>query len=173
MTNDKLKYFIPVLFFSILCWSEEISAHGSKIEYQKTEAIEIKATYSSGEPMANAQVVVYAPGDRSVPWMTGKTDERGYFTFTPNGSHPGNWDVKIRQAGHGRIISIPLGEETLASVSKKSETLALAPETVLTQSEWSTNSNQYSSIQKALMTASGVWGFIGTALFFSRKKEQH
>ena len=84
-------------------------AHGAKIEYTVSMAIEIVAMYDNGEPMAGAQVVIYAPADPSVAWLTGVCDDDGRFTFTPDVSKPGIWDVQVRQAGHGDMVHIPVG----------------------------------------------------------------
>ena len=58
-------------------------AHGARIEYTVDVEIEIVASYDSGEPMAGAQVVVYAPDNPSSPWLTGVCDDEGRFSFVP------------------------------------------------------------------------------------------
>ena len=139
-----------LLFIPLVGWSTSASAHGAHIDYQAVQAVNINAAYDGGQPMANAQVTVYAPNDPSTPWSTGTTDDQGRFTFTPDADQPGNWEVKVRQAGHGDIVSVPVGETT-----------AEAGEAV---------SDSYTPVQKALLGAAGAWGFLGTALFFARKK---
>ena len=121
------------------------SAHGVKIEYQINVAVEVLAAYDTGEPMAGGQVAVYAPDDPSTPWLTGVCDEEGRFTFTPDPAKPGTWDVQVRQAGHGDMVHIPIGEDVAMS-----------------------GSTGYTPLQIVLMGACVVWGFVGTALFFSR-----
>jgi nickel transport protein len=123
------------------------SAHGAKIEYALHTAVEIVATYDTGEPMAGGQVTVYAPDDPSTPWLTGACDEEGRFTFTPDSSQPGTWDVQVRQSGHGDIVHIPIGEGAAAS-----------------------GGTGFTPLQIVLMGACAVWGFVGTALFFSRRQ---
>jgi nickel transport protein len=125
------------------------SAHGAKIEYTISPAVEIHATYDTGEPLAEGQVTVYAPDDLTTPWLTGVCDEEGRFIFTPDPAKPGTWDVQVRQAGHGDIIHIPIGEGGEAAAS---------------------GSTGYTPLQIVLMGASVGWGLIGTALFFSRKR---
>jgi len=122
------------------------SAHGAKIEYTISMAIEIRAAYDTGEPMAGGQVTVYAPDAPSTPWLTGVCDEDGRFIFTPDTSRPGTWDVQVRQSGHGDMVHIPIGEGMAVS-----------------------GTTGYTPLQIVLMGASVVWGFAGTALFFSRK----
>lgn len=121
--------------------------HGVEINYQTTKAIEITATYDTGEPVSEGQVIIYAPDNPSAPWATGKCDEKGRFTFAPDPSKPGTWDVQVRKAGHGGMIHIPVGEDEVAA-----------------------GSTGYTTPQIILMVASVTWGLIGTALFFSRRK---
>ena len=140
--------------------TEPVLAHGAKIEYGQATAIVIRATYDDGTPMKQAQAVVYAPDDPTIPWIKGMTDEEGKFIFVPDQEISGNWDVKVRQSGHGNIISIPIQKGVIAS-QEKSEFAKVQL--------WSSSSD-FSLLQKIIMAAAGVWGFIGTALFFSRKQ---
>ena len=149
------------LLFSLLILSalpEKVLAHGANIEYRQSSAITIQATYDDGTPMTEAQVVVYAPSDPTKPWLTGTTDKQGNFTFVPDtdAANAGNWDVKVRQAGHGRIVSIPVTDGQLSAIE--------------TSSPMAAETDGYSPMQKLVMAATGIWGFVGTALFFSRHK---
>lgn len=133
-----LAFALPALSF----------AHGARIEYKVATTIEVTASYDDGRPMAGGQVTVYAPDDPSKPWLTGLCDENGKFTFTPDPTKPGTWDVQVRQAGHGDILHIPIAEGKGAMGG----------------------STGYTSLQVALMSACVIWGFLGTALFFSRRE---
>ena len=144
-------------------FSEPIWAHGSKITYTQTSAIAIQASFEDGTPMKNAQAVVYSPQDPTTPWLTGTTDEKGQFTFVPDPSLLGNWDVKIRQSGHGDIISIPLVEGGIISGWEEQPNIS-ANGVVSSNSE-------LTSWQKLMMSITSVWGFIGTAFFFSRNQK--
>ena len=152
----------PRLFFFLLFssgLSQPVLAHGARIDYKQTSAIVIQATYDDGTPMAKAQAIVYAPNDPASPWLKGMTDEEGKFTFVPDPTLSGNWDIKVRQSGHGDIVSIPLTESTAES-----------PRAVKMVSGVNSTSNPHYSVgQKLLMAVAGVWGFVGTALFFARK----
>jgi nickel transport protein len=125
-------------------------AHGARIEYRVATTVEITASYDDGTPMAGGQVTVYAPDDPSTPWLTGVCDENGGFTFTPDPTKPGIWDVQVRQAGHGDMIHVEIGGGKGAMVGSTGST----------------------PLQIALMAACVVWGFVGSALFFSRSKTQ-
>lgn len=152
-------------------------AHGTTIEYQSTQALKIQAAYDSGEPMANAQVVVYAPENPSEPWLTGTTDEQGRFIFSPDPTLTGNWDVQVRQAGHGDIISIPVeAADGAIATSTESPSSSGAQEDapvalVGTPSEGSTAS--LSPLQKWIMAGSVVWGLFGTAMFFTARSKKN
>ncbi|UCC61326.1 MAG: carboxypeptidase regulatory-like domain-containing protein [Dehalococcoidia bacterium] len=126
----------------------QVHAHGAKIEYVVDMMVEIVAMYESGEPMSGAQVVVYAPDDISTPWLTGICDDEGRYSFKPDTSMAGTYDVQVRQAGHGDIVHIPVGDGGTASGS----------------------SGGYGVGQIALMSVCVVWGFIGTGLYFLRRK---
>ena len=121
-------------------------AHGTTISYSMGLIVEVQATFDSGEPMAAAQVNVFAPDDPENPWLTGVTDDEGRFVFKPDPAIPGDWDVQVRQAGHGDIIQIPIEEGARAA-----------------------GTTGFTPVQIALMSASIIWGFIGTALFFMRR----
>jgi nickel transport protein len=124
-------------------------AHGVNIQYTSDIEITIVAEYDSGEPMAGAQVAVYAPDDPSTPWLTGVCDNEGRFSFTPDVSIPGTWDVQVRLAGHGGMVHIPVGGDSAAT---------------------SGGVGGYSYLQIALMAACVIWGCIGTALYFRRRR---
>jgi nickel transport protein len=151
-----------ILLFLLLSsgLSQPVLAHGARIDYQHTSAIVIRATYDDGTPMAKAQAIVYAPNDLATPWLKGMTDESGKFSFVPDPDLSGNWDVKVRQSGHGDIVSIALDKGTIAQ--EKTEQVDKG-------NSLTNNNANYSSGQKMIMAIAGVWGFIGTALFFSRK----
>ncbi|MTI82978.1 MAG: carboxypeptidase regulatory-like domain-containing protein [Firmicutes bacterium] len=141
--------FVIVVATVIFIFSVPLAAfgHGVDIEYQTTKAVGLTARYDTGEPVSNGQVTIYAPGNPSTPWQTGQSDENGRFTFTPDPSKTGTWDIQVRKAGHGGMIHVNVdGEEAVAG------------------------STGYTTSQIVLMVACVVWGSIGTALFFKRRK---
>ena len=152
---NKLYFFFTLLALSAV--PKQVLAHGANIGYRETSAITIEAKYDDGTPMANAQVVIYAPSDRATPWLKGTTDDSGNFTFVPDtdAEKVGNWDVKVRQAGHGDITSIPVTGDVGGNTA---------------DTQLSSDGAGYTPSQKVFMAAAGIWGFVGTALFFSRSK---
>lgn len=137
---------VGVLMLSLLMPAQAL-AHGVNIAYSSDVEITIVAKYDSGSPMAGAQVAVYAPDDPTTPWLTGVCDNEGVFSFTPDNSKPGTWDVQVRLAGHGGIIHIPVGEGSVGSGGV----------------------GGYSWLQIAIMAACVIWGSVGTALYFRRR----
>lgn len=144
------KKFFTLIFviLTALGITSTVYAHGAKIDYTINMGVEIQAAYDSGEPMAEAQVIIYAPNDPATPWLKGVTDRQGRFNFIPDPTLPGTWDVQVRQSGHGDIVHIPIGENT-----------ALAGGTGFTP------------LQIGLMTVCVVWGFVGTGLYYSARRK--
>jgi len=135
------------------------TAHGVKINYETTQAIKIDATFDNGKPMSNAPVTVYSPQDPATPWQQGTTDEDGSFVFIPDRAQPGDWAIQVRQAGHGDLITISLGEQ-------QSVTENTADTQVM--SVQSTNAS-FTPAQIVIMIVAVTWGFVGTALYFVQK----
>jgi nickel transport protein len=73
--------------------------------------LEFKSTYSSGEPVQGAKVLVYAPNNPSEPWLEGVTDQEGRFSFLPDLSIQGDWEVEIQQEGHEDYLTVPVGNQ--------------------------------------------------------------
>ena len=150
------RFYFFLTLLSLVTLPIKTLAHGASIDYHQTPAIKIQAKYDDGTPMANAQVVIYAPSDRATPWLKGTTDDAGNFAFVPDttSQNIGDWDVKVRQAGHGNITSIPV----------------TAAKTASSQTQLLSAGAGYSPSQKLIMAMATGWGFIGTALFFARSK---
>ena len=148
--NRKLGVFLAItgIVAAGLLFPTSARAHGVNIEYNESVEVEIFAAYDTGDPMAGAQVSVYAPDEPTTPWLTGTCDEEGRFSFTPDTSRPGTWDVQVRLAGHGGIIHIPVGEGNEAT----------------------DKTGGFSPMQIGVMSACVVWGSVGTALYFSRRR---
>lgn len=135
-----------------------LQAHGVTVEHtlEQTLTLSLTATYASGEPMAGAQVLVYAPDNPTTPWQTGTCDDAGRYEFAPDPTRPGTWEIQVRQAGHGDTIYVEVGNATTAPA-----TAALLP---------SGSALPYTPLQMLLMGGAIVWGCIGTALFFLRRR---
>lgn len=132
------------------------SAHGAFVEARQVGAVVVEARFDAGDPMAGAQVAVFAPGDPDAPWLLGVADGDGRFIFTPD-DQPGAWRVEARRAGHGAAATV-----TLAGYSA-------APPPAGPLVEPATGPFAAAPLQRAVMGACVVWGFVGTALYLRRK----
>jgi nickel transport protein len=149
----KKKFLVLLIIpFLLLGLATTAAAHGVEITYQTKAAVEIISRYDMGEPVGGARVTVYAPDDPATPWLTGVSDEEGRFTFTPDSARPGTWDVQVRHAGHGGTVHVPVGEDATGSGGAAA-------------------ASAHTPLQIVLMAACVVWGLVGTALFFARRKD--
>lgn len=147
-------------------------AHGAVVGYEKgAETVQVKAAYDTGEPMEGAQVAVYAPAPGgSEPWVSGTTDTEGRFFFAPDTSS-GEWTVEVRKAGHGETIEVPVRQSDKGADDVGTPD---AGASVASSEGAATAADQrgtgFGPLQIVLMAALGVWGLIGTALYFARRR---
>ena len=127
-------------------------AHGAFVDVAAVDAVGIHARYDTGEPMADAQVAVFAPDDPAQPWLVGQTDAAGQFVFIPD-DRAGRWAIQVRQAGHGAMGYVELSTDGAA--------VAVTTTTAGTGLTWA---------QRLLMVACVLWGAGGTALYFRRPR---
>ena len=160
----KWQFVIPLVFLSLLSLQGKANPHGVKIQHQVTQAIKINAVYHTGSPLANAPVKVYAPNAPNKVWLKGITDEEGNFIFAPDDSQPGYWEIKVRQAGHGELVTVPFKVDKSEDYPKKN----------INNSDYhlASTSRDYNPLQIGLMIGCVMWGFVGTALFFWRFQSQ-
>lgn len=155
--NKNIIFLLGLLWF--VGWQTAACAHGVVLEYQPLLTYRIKATYDGGKPMTEAQVAVFAPDNAAQPWLKATTDKAGEFLFNPPA--PGNWEVRVRQGGHGNIIVIPVAEPKLKSLAP--------PESRESSPVKTAALGAYTPLQKGVMIGAVLWGCLGTALFFTRK----
>ncbi len=139
----KKSFIIVTVLIFLISFPDAAFGHGVDIEYQASKVYKITASYDSGEPMSEAQVIIYAPDNPSEPWSIGKCDKNGNYFFTPDPSQQGTWDIQVRKAGHGGMIHITAEENAQTS-----------------------DSTGFTTLQMLIMTACVIWGLIGTGLFF-------
>ena len=141
---------MAVLFGLMLCASAPLLyCHGAIYEVLTGGVVGIRASFDTGEPMAAARVLVFAPGETEKYYET-KTDRNGIVCFSPD--RKGMWVIQVlAEGGHGLRINLPV--DSSMSVQPRAE---------------SASGSSY--LQKIIMAIAVVWGFIGTGLFFSRKR---
>ena len=140
----------------VICFFQPMDshAHGAQMTSQLTTGIVVQALYNNGQPMSSAQMTVHAPDDPTRPWLTGSSDDQGRFSFVPDLNVTGTWSVQARQAGHGVIIHFVVDPDK--EPTRTTQVTQVASTTSL--------------VQRLLMAAAVIWGCVGTALYFSRKR---
>jgi nickel transport protein len=126
-------------------------AHGADYQLLDGGVVGVSMIYESGQPMAGARVLIFAPGDKQAE-LTMTTDRRGVACFAPN--RAGIWVLEARAEG-GHLLRINLEiEEPMLSAS-------------VVQGR-----GGFSTWQKLVVAACVIWALVATALVFrSRKKE--
>ena len=131
-------------------------AHGATIEVVPSQ-VAIRASFDTGEPMTEAQVLIYSPESTETPWKTGETDSDGQFAFTPDPDISGLWEVTVRKAGHGHTTAFESGEMSGRQSAGFADSFSRGPSNATSAQRWVT-------------MAAIVWGVVGTAFFFSRQQ---
>lgn len=75
------------------------------------QTLELQTTFSNGQPLKGAKVKIYSPEQSLRPVETGVTDSQGRYSFNPDESVTGEWEVQIQRQGHGDILYVPVTEE--------------------------------------------------------------
>ncbi|NJM99641.1 MAG: carboxypeptidase regulatory-like domain-containing protein [Phormidesmis sp. RL_2_1] len=91
--------------------SQSLDQSLSQTEAQAADRLELRTTFSNGEPLKGAKVQVYAPEQPFRVWETGVTDSQGRYTFVPDPAIGGEWEVRIERAGHKDILRVPVSTE--------------------------------------------------------------
>ena len=134
-----------ICFF--LVFPSTLQAHGVRCKI--TKSLGIQVYFDSGSLVTEAEVKIYAPGNRKTPFLKCKTNLRGEAFFTPN--KVGLWIIVVKDSsGHGLRKDIEVNSNMITS-SKNSSL------------DWT---------RKIIMAICVVWGFIGTALFFVARKKR-
>jgi nickel transport protein len=158
------------LALGMVGWGLPVLAHGLTLDHRWVNSVEVQATFETGEPMVQAQVLVYAAGNPSEVWQQGTTDDQGRFSFVPDATLPGNWEVMVRQAGHGAIATILVGTVSTAPANGSKPDMTPGVEVGSAPNSLISPSTNLSPVQRGITIGSVIWGLIGTGLFFARGK---
>ena len=106
----KLRLALPIALLAIVGFAPKAFAHMIETDFNVFEQeLEFTSTFSSGEPVQDAQVTIYAPSNPEEPWVELTTDENGQFSFIPDESIPGDWEIRIEQdVSHGDLWTVPV-----------------------------------------------------------------
>lgn len=143
-----IKFLITVMIIST-CFGNVVFSHGAKLEYKSNVTYEIKGSYDTGEPLSNAQVIVYAPSNPKIPFKKGFADGEGKYLLEFNPKDKGDYLVQFRKGGHGASITI----------NNSDNVQRIKGDTGINFS------------QRIIMIACVLWGFVGTTLFFIARRK--
>jgi nickel transport protein len=126
-------------------------AHGTEYELLDGGVVGVRASFDTGQPMANAPVLIFAPGENRVR-LTTTTDSRGVVCFAPD--RAGVWVLQVRsEGGHGLRVNLEVDESMLAASTVRGVGV-------------------FSTWQKLVMAICVLWGFVATALYFRRRRRE-
>ncbi len=109
------KIFVRLAFTAglILLSACEISAHGTGYRYSALSAVALEFMYSTGEAMSYREAKVFSPSDEKFAYQSGRTDEKGRYSFVPDS--PGVWRVIVRdEEGHQCTAEINITAENFS-----------------------------------------------------------
>ncbi len=108
----------------ILLLTGEISAHGTGWRRSGFQAVALEFMYSTGEAMSFREARVFSPSDEKFAYQSGRTDEKGRFSFVPD--TPGKWRVIVRdEEGHQCTAEIDITAEKLSGHYETSQPSAI------------------------------------------------
>ena len=150
---------IAALFGLMLCApASPLYCHGATYEVLTGGVVGIKASFDTGEPMAAARVLVFAPGETEKYYET-TADRNGTACFSPD--REGMWVIQVlAEGGHGLRVNLPVDSSMSAQQGAGSA------------KQGTSSASGTSYLQKIIMAIAVAWGFIATGLFFSRKRDK-
>ena len=99
--------FIALLFALVLAALALCNSPAGAFDLFATHEVTVQFATSAGQPLANAEVKVFAPGDLSHPVQTGKTDEHGKFQFGTD--RDGLWTAQAEGDGEVARATVRVG----------------------------------------------------------------
>ncbi|MGB1252691.1 MAG: hypothetical protein ACPG8W_18905 [Candidatus Promineifilaceae bacterium] len=120
MRSTLYQSFLTVLV--LLAFVPTAWAHGTNIGVTVDgSTVQIEARFETGEPMSEAQIIVYTPNDPETPWLSGAADVEGAYSFDVDTTLVGEWAVTIRTGGHGEIVHLNVNRNGTIQVDQPSE----------------------------------------------------
>ena len=92
-----------------------VPKHGIEVGFVlSAPSVIATCTYSDSEPVKDADVIVYRPGEEGWEYQRGRTDINGVFAFVPDAA--GEWKVEVDDGhGHRKETLVTLTEEFFRS----------------------------------------------------------
>lgn len=109
-----------ILMAALFALGTTAAAHSIHLEITRSAPlISVQASFSKTSPMADAGVVIYAPGSDQ-PYQTGRTDKRGFFAFVP--SVAGDWSFEVDdERGHRKMVNISIDQSFISGLAAAEE----------------------------------------------------
>lgn len=101
---------VLLLSLALVGFPSQAWAHQVETNYMLSSQLQFQSRFSTGEPFAGARVTIYAPNQPDRPWQTLTTDSQGQFSFLPDRSIVGNWEVRIEDEdqSHADYWTVPV-----------------------------------------------------------------
>lgn len=155
--RGKIFVSLAVMAGLTLLLTGEIFAHGTGYRQSSFRAAALEFMYSTGEAMSYREARVFSPVDEKFAYQSGRTDEKGRFSFVPD--VPGKWRVIVRdEEGHQCTAEVDITPENLTPENEAA------------------NTNQHSSIlngREIFMRAILGVSLIFNAAMIIRRKHAH
>jgi nickel transport protein len=149
MTGRKITIGVLLWLLSLLCADSGL-AHGTDYEILTEGVVGIRAMYDSGEVMGGARVLIFAPDETRATYES-KTDKNGIVCFFPD--REGTWILQIRdQGGHGMRVNLEVDTSMTARTNGSRRVFGST------------------AVQRLVLVVCVLWGFVGTGLFFYRRR---
>jgi nickel transport protein len=149
-------------------------AHGVQITHEHdpaTGTITVRAQFETGESLAEAQVAIFAPNDFINPWATGVADADGAYTFTPDYSIEGNWDVQMRLAGHGGLVHLALTSDMAGIGESDTDVSDAGANDTNASIAQAITKDTTSDTTRTLSAGAVLVALMGVALYFQRRQQ--
>jgi nickel transport protein len=101
---------VLLLSLALVGFPSQAWAHQVETNYMLGSQLQFQSRFSTGEPFAGARVTIYAPTQPDQPWQTLTTDSQGQFSFLPDRTIVGNWEVRIEDEdqSHADYWTVPV-----------------------------------------------------------------
>jgi hypothetical protein len=101
---------MPILYFLTVALAVLLpcKAPAVGLDLFATRTVTVQFATQDGKPMADAEVKVYAPGDPTHVYKTGRTDKDGKFDF--GADRDGMWTAEARTEGEVARATIRVGD---------------------------------------------------------------
>lgn len=111
----KLFATLGLILLTSLGFAAPALAHAVETNYTIADQfkLETQTVFSTGEPLPLAPVRVFSPTHLDQPWLEGKTDPQGHFTFIPDRKLIGDWEVAIGEGTHADALTVAVSNQDI------------------------------------------------------------